>query len=254
MNKEDNRKKSGLMAKAEAINEALAEEKMEENSPKSPKAQKAQPSQKPHKVRRQKEHSGINRILTKIIIILILLCSLVGGGLFAIRYFKNSFFSPAPVVVEKKSILVEDQLLFCQELVSTKYKYSDIVASKKPAKINKFAMSYYIIKYSGIIRFGIADMSKCTYEISEDGKTLVLTLPPVEVLGNDITSQEVFDEHNSMFVPITIEEVFNDIKNRQDEFLEEILSEGILEESRTYVKNVVKQFLLSVGYEDVIVL
>ena len=102
MNKEDNRKKSGLMAKAEAINEALAEEKMEENPPKNPKPQKAQKS---HKVLRQKEHSGINRILTKIIIILILLCSLVGGGLFAISVLRKTIVeSPIIPTLQKRNL------------------------------------------------------------------------------------------------------------------------------------------------------
>ena len=252
MNNEDNRKKSGLMAKAEAINEALAEEKMEENPPENPKPQKAQ---KPHKVRRQKEHSGINRILTKIIIILILLCSLVGGGLFAISVLRKTIVeSPIiPTVTEKKSVVIQDQLLYCQELVSMKYKYSDIVSIKKSTKIG-FSKSYSIVKYTGIVRVGIADMTAANYVVSEDEKTITITLPPVEILGNDIVSQEVFDEQQSVFVPITLEEVFNEIEKSREDALDEIKSEGIMQEAKEYARKVVRQFMLSAGFEDVIVL
>ncbi len=249
MNNEDNRKKSGLMAKAEAINEALAEEKKDEKPQKTPKPPK------PHKQRRQREHSGINRILTKIIIILILLCSLVGGGLFAISVLRKTIVeSPIiPTVTEKKSVVIQDQLLYCQELVSMKYKYSDIVSIKKSTKIG-FSKSYSIIKYTGIVRVGIADMTACKYEVSEDEKSIVITLPPVEILGNDIVSQEVFDEQQSVFVPITLEEVFNEIEKSREDALDEIKAEGIMQEAKEYARKVVRQFMLSAGFEDVIVL
>lgn len=263
-------KKSGLMAKAEAINEAMAEEKKDqqimknqaENQKFSENEAGERKARKPRKVRerkvrrrREREHSGINRILTKIIIILILLCSLVGGGLFAIRVLRNTIVeSPiVPAVSEKKTIVIQDQLLYCQELVTMKYKYSDIVSIKKSTKIG-FSKSYSIIKYTGIVRAGIADMTACTYEVSADEKSIVITLPPVEILGNDILSQEVFDEQQSVFVPITLEEVFNEIEKSREDALDEIKAEGLLDDAKEHARKVVKQIMLSAGFEDVIVL
>ena len=252
MNNDNKKKGSGLMARAEAINEAIAEKK-DEKKP----AEEAAPVEKKmgRKPRRHRERSVLSSILTKIIIILILLCSLVGGGLFAIKYFRSSILqSPiAPVVTEKKSVIIQDQLLYCQEFVSMKYRYSDIVSIKKSTKIG-FSKSYSIVKYSGIVRVGIADMSACTYVVSEDEKSVMVTLPAAEVLGNEIVSQEVFDEQQSIFVPITLDEVFTEIEKSREDALAEILSEGILTESREYAKKVVRQILMNAGFEEVTVL
>ena len=190
-----------------------------------------------------------------IIIILILLCSLVAGGLFAIRFLRSSILeSPImPVVTEKKSVIIQDQLLYCQELVSMKYRYSDIVSIKKSTKIG-FSKSYSIIKYTGIVRVGIADMSACTYEVADDEKSIIVVLPQAEILGNDIVSQEVFDEQQSIFIPITLEEVFTEIEKSREDALEEIKAEGILTEAREYAKKVVRQILLNAGFEEVTVL
>lgn len=195
----------------------------------------------------RKQNSLFSRILTKIIIILILLCSLVAGGLFYLKIITT------PVEPEKKSIVIQDQLAYCQEFVSLKYKYSDIVSIKKNAKIGP-SKSYSIVKYSGIIRVGIADMTECDYEVSEDEKTVKIKLPDAEILGNDIVSQEVFDEQHSIFVPITLDEVFTEIEKSREDALEDIKAEGIVEEAREYAKKIVRQILLSAGYEDVIVL
>ena len=97
-------------------------------------------------------------------------------------------------------------------------------------------------------------MTACKYEVSEDEKSIVITLPPVEILGNDIVSQEVFDEQQSVFVPITLEEVFNEIEKSREDALDEIKSEGIMQEAKEYARKVVRQFMLSAGFEDVIVL
>lgn len=244
---ENNNKKttSGLMARAEAINKALEDEKKvqkdDENQEAKPKKQKRRHQRKQ---RPPKPHSGINRILTKLIIILILLCSLVGGGLFYLRIITK------PVQVESKSIVIQDQLLYCQEFVSIKYKYSDVVSVKKSAKIGP-SKSYSIIKYSGIVRVGIRDMTMCDYEVSEDGKSVKITLPDAEILGNEISSQEVFDEQQSIFVPIKMEEVFAEIEKSKEDALEEILQTGILTEAKDYSKRLVRQFLLAAGYENV---
>lgn len=265
----------GLMAKAEAI---LSEEKIEnieqtkpeilENTDLNIDSQVADtdrnfPSEKGHhhnkhgvkKPRRNHHRSHghekgrlFNRLLSKIIIVLILLCSLIFGGLFYLQFFSKNTTAP-----EVKSMVIQDQLQYCQEFVSIKYKYSDILAVKKSAKIGP-AKSYGIIKYSAIIRVGIADMSMCDYEVSEDGKSVKVILPDVEVLGNDIINQEVFDEQHSMFVPITLEEVFGEIEKSREDALDEILQDGIITEAKEHARRIVRQMLMAAGYEEVVVM
>ena len=160
-----------------------------------------------------KKHSFFGGFLTKIIIILFLLVILLGGG-----YFIYSKMTTP--VVEKNFTTVSDELLRCQEFVTLKYRYCDIAAVKKSIKISK---SYSIVKYYGIIRAGIEDISKCEYEIYNDGKGLKIHLPPSVILGNEIENQEVFDESHSIFVPISLEEVFNEIDNSRRNYCRRII-------------------------------
>lgn len=179
----------------------------------------------------------ILRIVTIIVIALILLC----GGYFAYKKF-------SVVKTENKLALVDRQLSFCQELVTAKYRYSDIITLKKTAGFSK---SYSIIKYTGLVRAGLADITDVSYSVSIDGKSITLTVPEAEVLGNDIVSQSVFDEKQSVFVPISTQEIFDEINRAKEQALEDMIAEGMLEDARTYSIRIITQFMLALGFEEV---
>ena len=140
----------------------------------------------------RRQHSVFSGILTKIIIILVLIMIMLGGGYF----FFTKKMQPQK---EVNILMVQNQLSYCQELVTLKYRYSDIISIKKSLALSK---SFSIVKYSGIIRVGIEDITLSDIKVSEDGRRVKIKIPDVVVLGNDITSQEVFDESHSIFVPI----------------------------------------------------
>ncbi|MBR2107187.1 MAG: DUF4230 domain-containing protein, partial [Treponema sp.] len=100
---------------------------------------------------------------------------------------------------------------------------------------------------------GIADITYVDFDISPNGKTLRITLPDAEILGNEIVSQEVFDEKQSIFVPITFQEVMDEIENSKKEALEEIIADGVLDDAKEYAKKIVKQIMLAAGFEEVLV-
>lgn len=195
------------------------------------------------KKRRHRREGPFGRFLTKIIIILLLLIILLGGG----YYLFTKKFTPK---VETNISVITSQLTLCQELVTVKYHYSDIIAIKKTVALSK---SLTLIKYSGVIRIGIPDMLDCDFEIYNEGKGLKIKLPDVEILGNDITAQEVFDENQSIFVPIKTEEVFAKIDEAKEKTLEELIDDGILNEARENAKKVIQQIMISAGFEEVIV-
>ena len=74
-----------------------------------------------------------------------------------------------------------------------------------------------------------------------------------EVLGNDITSQEVFDESHSIFVPITLDDVFTEIEKSKEGTLEDLINDGIMNEARDNAKKVIQQVFMAAGCEEVIV-
>ena len=179
----------------------------------------------------------ILRIVTITFIVLLLLC----GGFIAYKRL-------SVVNTENKLALVDRQLSYCQELVTAKYRYSDIITLKKSAGFSK---SYSIIKYTGLVRAGIADITDISYSVSLDGKTITLSVPAAEVLGNEIVSQSVFDEKQSVFVPISTQEIFDEIDRAKAEAIEDMIAEGVLDEAREYAVRVITQFMLALGFEEV---
>lgn len=189
----------------------------------------------------KKQITLFGRILLRIVTILtIVICLVV-----VFHFIKQKYQNPT---YESRYALVEKQLSFCQELVTVKYRYSDIATIKKSAGFSK---SYSIVKYTGIIRAGIADITDISYNVSIDGKKLHLKVPQAEILGNEIVKQEIFDEYSSIFVPITAKEVLEEIKKSQDETCEDLISEGLLEDARNYAIEILTQFMKSVGFEEI---
>ena len=189
----------------------------------------------------KKRSSLAVKIILRIVAIVVVACLAFAGGWFGLKNFTE-------VKSENKLALIDKQLSFCQELVTAKYRYSDIITMKKTSG---FAKSYSIIKYSGVVRAGIADITDVSYDVSIDGKTITLNVPAAEILGNEIVSQSVFDEKQSVFVPISTQEIFDEIEKAKAEAVEDMIAEGVLAEARDYSIKIITQFMLALGFEDV---
>lgn len=204
-------------------------------------------SEKIKKERKQRNvmvHPFLTKITVRIVFVLILAGLFCGGGFFAFKRISK-------VTLSTKHAMVEQQLSYCQELVTAKYRYSDIITLKKSAGFSK---SYSIIKYTGLLRVGIADFTDISFKISNNGKALILHVPQAEVLGNDLVRQEVFDEKQSIFVPISTQEIFNEIDDARRTTAEEMLADGdLLNEARDYAVKILIQFLMPMGFDEVTV-
>lgn len=166
--------------------------------------------------------------------------------IFGIFYFVWTKFSNPKT--ESTRMTIENQLSLCQELVTAKYRYTDIVSIKK---FLGFSKSYSIVRYSGLLRAGIYDITQSTYKISSDQKTLNLYIPHAEILGNEITKQDVFDEKQSIFVPISTQEIFDEIERSKSQTQEDIVLEGFLNEADNYAKRILEFTFKSAGFENV---
>lgn len=156
------------------------------------------------------------------------------------------------VKISNTHALIERQLTKCQELVTVKNRYSDIVSIKKRTALG-MAKSYSIIKYSGVVRAGISDITKASVKISSDGRKVTVLLPESVILGNEIFSQEVFDEHQNIFVPISTQEVFDSIDEARYEMTEEVMADGIIEDADRQAQDVVRTIMQTAGFADVVV-
>lgn len=185
----------------------------------------------------------INRILFKIILILLLVCALFFGGKFA-------FNKLAEIKTENRSAVVFQELQRCAELITVKNTYSDVISIKK-TRIAGFAKTFSIVKYTGVIRGGISDISKSEVKVSDAGRKVKVILPNAEVLSNDISSIEVFDESKSIFVSISVQEIMNEIRFNQESTSREILETGFLKEAEEQAAKITESILYAAGFKEV---
>jgi len=196
---------------------------------------------------KRKSDSLLTKVFLRIVSVITL--SLIACLLFMIftGKIKKNFFTEKK---ERREAMVSQQLLSVQELVTQKYRYSDIITLKKSLIFSK---SYSIVKFSGIIRAGIEDISKAGYEISSDKSSISIKLPHAVILGNEITEMSVFDEKRSLFVPITTQEVFDEIDSVRSSIARDAEVQGLLTEADNMAKKTVSQTMYALGFDSVTV-
>ena len=187
--------------------------------------------------------SPFGRILTKICLWLLLAAVILVAGFFLWRKFSE-------VQVEGKYALVTQELQRCSELTTVKTVYSDIVTIKKSAVLG-MAKSYSIVKFSGVIRCGIENLGDCRMYIDEGGRGIVLRMPAAKVLGNDIREISVFDEQQSIFVPITTQEVLEQVEFAREDVLKRAIDSGILSESEQQARLLLTTILGNMGFQRI---
>ncbi|MCR5290283.1 MAG: DUF4230 domain-containing protein, partial [Treponema sp.] len=156
------------------------------------------------------------------------------------------------VSIEKQYMTIEQQLQYCQELTTIKKQYSNIVSIKKQAALG-LAKSYSIVKYTGIIRVGIEDITAASIMIHDDKTTITITIPPPVILGNDLSSLEVFDEKQSIFVPIQTQEIFSEIQSSRQQTVTSLIDQGLLSEAQDVTRTVIQTILFAAGYKTVFI-
>ncbi len=209
------------------------------------KKESGQPVKKSIPEKRPKRDGFGKRLILKLSLRIVTMLLLLGTAFFGSRY---AFGRILKVSVAKKHAMVERELSEVAELTLYKMRYSDIATIKKK---NMLAKAYSIIRYVGTVRAGIRNISDTDLIISENGKTIDVILPGSEILGNDITSQEVFDEQRSIFLPITTQEVFDEIESARKEMVESLLQEGLLAESDERAKKLVGHMLEKFGFTEI---
>ena len=163
---------------------------------------------------------------------------------------KFSFAKFTQIQIEKKRVAVERNLLESAELVLYKMRYSDMLVVKKR---QGFSSAKSLVRYSGILRAGIEDISQSEIFVSSDGKKLFVKIPSCVLLGNEICSQEIFDERQGFFTKITTQEIFTEIDEAKNNAAQEILADGLLSDADARAALVIRQLLLPIGFEEVFV-
>ncbi|WP_428770958.1 DUF4230 domain-containing protein [Treponema sp. HNW] len=185
----------------------------------------------------------VRSLVIKLCIILVCAAALTAAFLYAWKEYNTRRFNAL-------SAMVSSQLIRCAELTAVKAVYSDIVSLKKSEALG-LAKSYAIIRYSGTIRAGIEDFSGASFTVSADRTSVRVQLPPVRILGNDISSMEVFDEYKNIFAPISSREIFEEINRAKNKIEQNFVVQGLIQDAELQSVLIVRRLLSAMGFKAV---
>ncbi|MBQ9291113.1 MAG: DUF4230 domain-containing protein [Clostridia bacterium] len=109
-----------------------------------------------------------------------------------------------------------------------------------------------IMTYKGMIRAGV-DFDKIQVSIDEENKIVTLTMPPTRVLSNeiDLNSFEKFDESNSIFNPINVENFNQSLLEMKEKAEAQAIENGILEAAKSNAEVLIRSIFSNTnGTED----
>lgn len=175
-----------------------------------------------------------------------ILAVLVAAGVFGFFAYKKMF----NVRLEKTHQAITDQVLHVAELTTLKNNYSDIVSIKKSG-VGGLSKAYAIIKFSAVIRIGVDDLSKTQIAVDSDGSEVSIKIPHCRILDNTLVEQKVFDEKRSIFVPITTQEIFDEINLAMADFSLDAERRGLLKEADAHLSELVVATVKGFGFEKV---
>jgi hypothetical protein len=202
------------------------------------------PRKPARKIRRKKAGRG------RVIVIRLCLALVLAGVLCVGAYLGWQRFTA--VKVERLRAMVSRELQYCAELSVVKNTYSNIVTLKR-STLWGLARSFTIVRYTAVARVGIADLTKSEVQIGGEAKSVVLHLPPVEVLSNAITGQEVFDEMTNVFLPISTQDIFDEIDLSREETLDALIADGLIIEAEAYTITLMTRILTAMGFTTITV-
>ena len=110
-----------------------------------------------------------------------------------------------------------------------------------------FTQSSYIFSYDGVIKAGF-DFDQVEINVDETTKILYVELPTVRILSTTIDedSLEVYDEHKSIYTPLTVSKLNKSIATLKEEAETTAINNGLLENARTNAEMLITGYLSSV--------
>lgn len=101
-----------------------------------------------------------------------------------------------------------------------------------------------IFSYDGVIKAGY-DFSQIELDVSQTDKTITVTLPEVKILSNtlDYDSLLIYDESESIFTPISLEDNNEALTNLEEEGEQKAIENGLFENARANAEVLIKGML-----------
>lgn len=145
------------------------------------------------------------------------------------------------------STLIFNKLVSAKELTTLKYHYTNMGQFENQNTFYGYKIPFtskkFIVSYDGLINAGV-DLEKMKVELHD--KSIEIKIPPAKILSHEIyeDSLKVFDERESIFNRIDIEDYNNFSKDQKKEVEKKAIKRGLLKEADKESKKAIEELLL----------
>lgn len=143
---------------------------------------------------------------------------------------------------------VESSLKEAKELTTLKYNYKNVASYENSQEFHGITLPFttkkFLYTYQGEINAGV-DLDKAKVDVNEASKIISVTLPQASILSHDIdeNSVMVYDEKNSIFNPLKLEDYSDFRKEEEAKVEKDAIDKGLLEEAKEKSEKAVKEIL-----------
>lgn len=180
--------------------------------------------------------------IKKIIIIILL----IGLALFA-AFFYGKKQMRSEMEPEITSSLIYNKLVSAKELTTLKYHYTNMGHFENQNTFYGYKVPFtskeFIVSYEGLINAGI-DLNKMKVNVGD--KSIEVRIPAAEILSHEIyeDSLKVYDERESIFNRIDIEDYNDFSKDQKSEIEKKAIKKGLLKEADEESKRAIEEILM----------
>lgn len=177
----------------------------------------------------------------KIILLLLVIIALISTFFAGKKSMKNE------MEPEITSTLIFNKLINVRELTSLKYYYTNMGQFENQNTFYGYKVPFtskkFIVSYDGVIHAGV-DLEKMEVKLKD--KSIEIKIPASKILSHEIyeDSLKVFDERESIFNKIDIEDYNNFSKDQKKEVEDKAIKRGLLKEADEEAKKAIEETLL----------
>lgn len=171
---------------------------------------------------------------------------LIGLALFA-AFFYGKKQMKNEMEPEITSSLIYNKLVSAKELTTLKYHYTNMGHFENQNTFYGYKVPFtskeFIVSYEGLINAGI-DLNKMKVDVGD--KSIEVRIPAAEILSHEIyeDSLKVYDERESIFNRIDIEDYNDFSKDQKSEIEKKAIKKGLLKEADEESKRAIEEILM----------
>ncbi|MFR8926576.1 DUF4230 domain-containing protein [Peptoniphilus senegalensis] len=181
--------------------------------------------------------------IKKLIILIVLIAIALTATFFAGKKTMRAEMEPTIT-----TSLIYNKLVSVKELTTLKYHYTNMGQFENQNTFYGYKIPFtskkFIVAYDGVIHAGV-DLEKMEVNLTKE--EIQVKIPPAKILSHEIyeDSLKVFDERESIFNRIDIED-YNDFSKDQKKDVEETaIKKGLLKDADEEAKEAIEETLLS---------